>query len=150
MSHCSIWIILNWRHLRPQRLKRNFCRSLNYQEESKLGALPKFYLSDPSMWQGKYLITKHMLLSPCEVHSFPLNYQTPPHCSLFQNGTYTSFCLSSEFPCLCGFPVGTPIKFDFLQLDMILSPPRRTFEGTGFLLLNRPRKLSVKVTAKQP
>ena len=81
MCHFGMWVLLSWRHLRACRLRRNFCPSLNHTEESKLGVFPrikvisrdKFYLSGPSVWQGKHLITKHLLfLSPCEVHSFPL------------------------------------------------------------------------------
>lgn len=36
------------------------------------------HLSDPSIGQGKHLITKHSrLLVLCEVHSFPLQSQSP-------------------------------------------------------------------------
>ena len=55
--------------------------SFNHTEEFKLGVFPrisimnrdKFYLSDPSVQQGKHLITKYLpFLWSCEMHSFPL------------------------------------------------------------------------------
>ena len=97
--------------------KRHFHPSLNYLEELKLwdvGRLAgwvggewrgvvflririttsdKFYLSDSSIWQGKYLIIKHLL--------FLLSYELllllwnpiSGSCSLAQHNIYTLFCL---------------------------------------------------------
>ena len=77
--------------------------SLNYVKESKLGGVfprirlinrDKFYLSDPSVWQDKHLITKHLLFfSLCKMHTFPLKSQTPTLLSLAENDIETSSCL---------------------------------------------------------
>ena len=52
---------------RPCGLKRNYRPSLKCPEECKFGIFPRkgittkdnFYLSSPSIWQNKHLITKH-------------------------------------------------------------------------------------------
>lgn len=57
-----------------------FCPSLNYLEKSKLSVFPritviirgKFYLNDPSLWQGKHLITTHLLLLLYDLPFSPL------------------------------------------------------------------------------
>lgn len=53
---------------------------VNWEVISRIKAISrgKFYLSSPIVWQGKHLITKHLLffLLPCEVHSSFLKSQT--------------------------------------------------------------------------
>ena len=108
-------------------LKRNFGPSCNHTEESKLGVFhrvriitrDKLYPSDPSVWQGKHLITKYLLyfLSPCAVHSFLLKFQVPTSFSLVQDNIQTSFCLSLEFTFLCGFPMCMPLNFRWPLLE---------------------------------
>lgn len=93
--HFAIWIILSYRQMRPCGLKRKFCPSLNYLEELKWGAFlrmiiitrDKFHLSEPSIWQGKHLVTPYLLflLLSCELTSCPWKPQAPSH-SLTQVG----------------------------------------------------------------
>lgn len=82
---------------RPGRLMRKFCPSFNYTKESKWEVFPRiegvtkdnFYLSDPTIWQGKHLIAKDQLL--LLVHSAFLPSEVP-HPSPFmpvQNDIYT-------------------------------------------------------------
>lgn len=47
--HFGMWIILNWRHLKPCGLKRNFWPSLNHTEKSKGGWGGLF--QNKSYWQ---------------------------------------------------------------------------------------------------
>ena len=104
----------------PRKLKRNLCFSLDYTERFKLEGFPrirlisrgKFYQSDPSVWEGKHLVTKYLFfLMPCKGHSFSLKSQISPPCFRM---TFTS-----HFACLCNFLVcwillTYSIKFDFL------------------------------------
>ena len=61
-SYFGMWIILSWRQWRPCGLRRNPCPSLNYLQESELGALlimrviTRNKLCDLPIGQGKLLV----------------------------------------------------------------------------------------------
>ena len=69
----------------PADSRKNFYLSLHYPKEFGLGAWLReraitrdnFYLNDLSVWQGKHLITKHLLWLPWELLSSTLKSQAP-------------------------------------------------------------------------
>lgn len=148
MAYFGMKIILHWRWSESCELKTNFCPSLDHIEESKLGIFlgirvitrDKFYQSDPSIWQGKHLMTKYLLfLLPCELHSFLWNPRLLPSSSQFRMTYISNFAwLSLEFPYLCGFLVHVKLNLIFSSVNLshvnfILSPARGTLKGTAIL-----------------
>lgn len=103
--------ILSWRQLRSYRLKRNFCPSHNYIEGSQLGVFPRtmvitrdrFDLSEPSVQAGQISNYQTSALFIPLGNAFLSSKVPDPVHFIGQDDIYMSFCLSLEFPCLCGF-----------------------------------------------
>lgn len=131
MGHFGTRINLTWRQSRPEWLKRNICRSLNYIEESKFESFSrikviirdKWNWNNQSILQGKPLFTKYLLFSSsCGLHSFLLKSQTTTPPSLVRNDAKPHHAwLSSEFPRLCETPLCTLLNLIFLLLNCLMS-----------------------------
>lgn len=123
--------------------QEKFCPFPKYLEEPKLGIFARLrviirdtvYVNDPSLWQGKHLISKRLFSfsRPCELPSSTLK-PGPPSQSVAQDGINTSFYPSVLGPLLwVVVPIQTKLicfsSVDLSCVHFILRPPGRTFAG---------------------
>lgn len=96
MCHFGIWIISTWRQSRPHRLKMSLLPPHKCLKEFRYGLCTRkraitrencLHQKDLSASHGKHLFTKHLLFPAfCELSSFSLKSQTPPHFCSAQGG----------------------------------------------------------------
>lgn len=94
MSLWHMYYIFSWRPSKPSRLKKNFYLSLHCLKEFRSGAWPRTstitrdnsHLKDLCVWQGKHLVTQHLLFLHPVNCPLPLCKPKPLSHSLAQDG----------------------------------------------------------------